>query len=63
MKKGQLVEARTPRGAVKRGRFVREVTTHNGKWLEIAPVDIETDIKIKNAETFRSRPASVTVVQ
>ena len=61
MRKGQLVEARTPRGAVKRGRFVTEHSEWSGKWLEIVPVDSK-DRVIKDAVSFRSRPASVTAV-
>lgn len=63
MRIGQLVEARTPRnGLVKRGRIVAFHETHNGAWVEIAPV-YDNDRTIKDAETWRSRPASVTAVK
>lgn len=62
MKVGQLVEARTPRGTVKRGRFVAVHATHNGEWLEIHPVNAN-GIRIPGAANWRSRPGSVTEVQ
>ena len=59
MRIGQLVEARTPRnGLVKRGRIVAHHETHNGPWVEIAPVG-DNDRVIKDAETFRARPGSL----
>ena len=61
MKVGQLVEARTPRGTVKRGRFVAKHETHNGVWLEIHPVN-DVDKRKHDVPTFRSRPGSVTEV-
>lgn len=61
MKVGQLVEARTPRGTVKRGRFVASHVTHNGEWWEIHPV-FDDGSKIRGATTWRSRPGSVTEV-
>lgn len=61
MKVGQLVEARTPRGTVKRGRFVAKHETHNGVWLEIREVNEKDKVGVGSA-TFRSRPGSETEV-
>lgn len=59
MKKGNPVSVRTPRGAIKTGKFVREVQTAFGPWYEITPTD-DTGKAIRGAEPFRARPASVT---
>lgn len=60
MRKGALINVRTPRGTVKRGRFIQEVDTPNGKWLEVQPVD-EKNRAVSDAQPFRCRPVCATL--
>lgn len=57
MKKGVIVNCRAPNSSkTRRGKILARVSTHNGDWFELAPVD-DNDKVIKGAESFRVRPA------
>lgn len=57
MKKGVVVNYTTPNSSkTYRGKILSRVSTHNGDWFEVAPVD-ENDKVIKGAATLRIRPA------
>ena len=56
MKKGSIVNYTAPNSTrVYRGKVVARHETHNGDWLEIAPVD-EAGKIIKGSVTQRVRP-------
>jgi hypothetical protein len=55
MKKGTSVEARTPRGTIKTGKYQTTETGAKGQWFVIKPHE-------KGAPTFKARPSMVTAV-
>lgn len=55
MKRYQKVSVQPPRGAAYPARYIGKVTTHNGVWLEVLPLDTP-----KGAEPRRVRPATVS---
>jgi hypothetical protein len=57
MKKGSQVTVRAPHSdKTRRAKVVQRHETHNGDWLELAPVD-DNGKAVKNTPTFRARPA------
>lgn len=57
MKKGSLVTVRAPNsGRTRQGKVLQRVETHNGDWLELAPVG-DDGKAVKGGASFRARPA------
>lgn len=57
MKKGSLVTVRAPNSSRTRtAKVVQRVETHNGDWLELAPVG-DDGKAVKGGASFRARPA------
>ena len=54
MRPGSKVIVRNPRGSAYEARYLRTVSTHNGPWAEVRPLDAP-----KDSEPRRVRPAMI----